>query len=753
MYTPLKQPRLRPIALALASLFLLDASHQAHAQAQPEAQSEAKDMAKLDAVVVTVQRRKEKLQDVPVAATAITAADIDARGISNVADLASLAPNLQISPTPGNSTAVQIAIRGSVTTNPALSWDPTVGMYVDGVYVGKSQGSVFDLVDLERVEVLRGPQGTLYGRNTLAGAINLVTKKPSGQLGGQFSVDVGNYKSRVTKLSLDLPSAGPLKVSVGGRTEQRDGWVKTAPGSSVTQLNNRDNQAARLAATLELSRDLVLDYRYDKTKVDQNSRFSQVVRSTVDKDFGFPSGIVVSTGGRVENAAVDGPSFERMNIQGHALTAEWKLNADNTLKYIAAKRDMDWKDALDLDGSPVAFAHTQRLSDFKQTSHELQLVGAAGPLNYVGGLYRFEDEGFSFNPQTFFSGGANYDSRYGFSTKADSVYGQADYRFADAWTLTAGLRHTSETKSTERYNAAVSPTGAVLAVIVPQGTAASTKFTATTPMLSLGYKLSNEVSVYGRYSEGFKSGGFNGEASTVQEATTPFKPEKLKSFELGAKSTLLGGRMMLNVALFNNDSTDLQQAVFTANGAAASDIRNIGKANSRGIELEAVARVTRDFKVQAGYGYLETRYKEYPDATGKNVADNVAVVHAPRHTLNLVASGTLLRTSLGELRGTADYSFTSSHYLYPYQLTTVNPALQTAANTRVDGVGLVNFRLSLSEIELGSQASGELALWARNAMDKQHIANKIDFGPGFGNLTQAYYVDPRTVGVSLNVRW
>ena len=745
-------PQLRPISIALASVGLLAFAPIAQAQDKAAATADASDNTKLEQVVVTVQRRKEKLQEVPVAATAITSSDLEARGIENVADLGSLAPNLQVSMTPGNSTAVQIAIRGSVTTNPALYWEPTVGMYVDGVYFGKTQGSVFDLVDLERVEVLRGPQGTLYGRNTLAGAINLVTKKPSGQLGGSASLDLGNYNARVGKLSLDLPSFGPLKVSVGGRAETRDGWVKATPGSSVSELNSRDNKAGRVAATLDLGKDLVLDYRYDKTKVDQVGTFSQVVRSTVQRDFGIP-GIVVSPNGRVESASVDGPSFERMDLDGHSFTAEWRFNAENTLKYIGARRTMKWEDGLDLDGSPVPFAHTQRLSDYEQTSHELQLIGSSGKLSYVAGVYRFDDDGYTRNPQTFFFGNANYDSRYGFTTRANSIYGQADYKLTDDLTLTAGLRRTSEDKTTDRFNAMVSTTGAVLLPLIPAGTAAATSFSATTPLVSLGYKLSNEVSVYGRYSEGFKSGGFNGEGTTVPEATTPFRPEKLKSFELGAKSTLLGGRMTLNAAVFNNESTDLQQAVFTATGAASSDIKNIGKANSQGLELEAVLRVNADLKLQAGYGFLKAKYKEYPDANGVNVADNVAVVHAPRHTLNLVADGTLMRSAWGVLRGTADYSFASSHYLYPYQLVTVNPALQSAANSRVKAAGFLNLRLALADIDLGGQASGEVALWARNVTDKQHIANYIDFGPGFGNLTQAYYVDPRTVGVSFNVRW
>ena len=743
-------PRLRPIPFAVLSLTLLAQTAQAQTvQASSDAvAAPAADKTVLEQVIVTVQRRKEKLQDVPVAATAITAADIESRGISSVADLGSLAPNLQISNTPGNSTAVQIAIRGSVTTNPALFWEPTVGMYVDGVYYGKAQGSVFDLVDLERVEVLRGPQGTLYGRNTLAGAINFVTKRPTGQLGGQAGIELGNYNERVGKLSVDLPAFGPLKVTVGGRTETRDGLVKATPGSSVSALNTRDNKAGRLAATLDLSKDFTLDYRYDRTKVNQVGQFSQVLRSDIPN-----LGITVSPNGRVDTASVDGPSFERMNLQGQSVTAEWRISASNTLKYIGSRRTMDWDDGLDLDGSIVSVAATQRLSTYSQTSHELQLLGGGGPLNYVAGVYRFSDDGFTRNPQTYFFGSANFQSNYGFATTGTSVYGQADYKLTDALTLTAGLRHTAEDKSTQRYYAQVDPANAVLAVIVPQGTAAKTNFKATTPLVSLGYKLNDQASVYGRYSEGFKSGGFNGEAQSVVEATRPFRPEKLKSMELGLKSTLLNGRMTFNAALFNNDSTDLQQAIFTASGAAGSDIRNIGKANSRGIELESAWRVSADLKLQVGYGYLQTKYKEYPNDLGVNVADNVAVVHAPRHTLNLVADGTLAQTSLGKLRASADYTFTSSHYLYPYALVAASPGQQTAANTYVRSVGLMNLRMALADIEMGSFATGEVALWVRNATNKEFIANKIDFGPGFGNLTQGYYIDPRTVGVSLTARF
>ncbi len=735
------QAPLRRTTLSLAACAAFSCPVPTWAQATP---AQKADEATLQQIEVTAQRRKEKLQDVPLAATAVTERDIETRGIVNVAELASIAPNLQVSLTPGNSTAAQISIRGSVTTNPALFWEPTVGMYVDGVYVGKTQGSVFELVDLERVEVLRGPQGTLYGRNTLAGAINLITRKPSGEFGGSATVDLGNDNARVGKVSLDLPRMGILRASVGARAEKRDGWVKATAGSSVSELNDRDTRGGRVALNFDLGRDLQIDYRFDTSRVEQNSRFSQVVRSTVATDFGFP-GIVVSQG-RQTTASIDGPSFEKLDLKGHSLTAEWKLSPDNTLKYVWAKRDMTWKDALDLDGSPVPFAHTQRLSDYGQQSHELQLVGNAGALSYVAGAFTLKDDGFTNNPQSFFGGGFSFDSRYGFTTKANSVFGQADVKIGEALTLTGGLRHTKERKTVERL---LSANGNLL---IPAGTHASTDFSSTTPLISLGYKVNPQLSTYLRYSEGFKSGGFNGEAQSAAETTTPFKPEKVKSVELGLKSTLADGKATLNLAIFDNKITDLQQAVFTAQGSAASNIRNVGKATTRGLELEFNARPAADLRWQASYGYLDARFDELMEL-GVNVASNRAVVHAPRHTLNLMGEVTIARTRYGVWRALADYSYTGAHYLYPYQLTLTDPTQQLASNTRIGGAGFLNLRLSLAEIPLGSAATGEAALWVRNAADKKHITNMIDFGPGFGNLTQAYYADPRTFGVSFSARW
>lgn len=757
--------RLRPLALAAACIYGAGAHAQPAETQEPAA--EARGSTPIEEIVVTAQRREERLQDVPLAVSAFPQDQIEARGIDDVGDLNALAPGLQISKTPSNTTISQVTIRGVSQINPAIYWDPAVGIYVDGVYIGKAQGSIFNLVDLSRIEVLRGPQGTLYGRNTLAGAINIVTRAPSGEFGGSASLEIGNYNAIVQRASVDLPRMGIVSLSIGARSEQRDGWVDTPSSASVPQLNDRGNRGVRIAADFDFAPGVLGQYRFDQSRVDQTNNFDQLYR--VELPFLQP----FASRERLEEASVDAPSFERSQVQGHSFTLSWDFSDGHSFKSITGYRRLDWNDSLDLDGSPLPVVLTQRFTDYEQVSQDLQLLGTFDRWNYVAGIYYFGDDGRTDNPQSFFmldpTSDAYFDSRYGTKTSAWAGYGQVDFRPIEPLTLTAGIRYTREKKEIERAFG-LNDTGQAdpFFYLIPEGTEASETFDATTPTFSAAWRFNPQLNAYFRYAEGFKSGGFNGEFSqppsgdpeqdigelialNIAETQTPFKPEKQRSFEVGLKSSLAGGRLILNAAAFHNTLKDFQASIFLGTGAAATVVRNAGEATIQGVELEAALRFGGTL-LMANYAWLDPEYDEFIDG-GANVADNRAFVHAPEHSFNLALDSELLRRDWGAVRAVIDYAWTDDFYTYPYQIAVTNPALQVAGDSQVDAHGTLNARLAIVDIPFGANASGEIALWARNLLDDDTATNFIDFGPGFGSLTVANFEEPRTVGISGVVRW
>lgn len=711
-------------------------------------------------VIVTAQKREERLQDVPIAISAISSAQLEERGIDNLLDLKALAPNLMVSKYPNSNVVTQVAIRGGVTINGAMYWEPSTGLYLDGVYLGKAVGSVFDVVDLERIEVLRGPQGTLYGRNTMSGAVNFITHKPSGEFDGHASLEVGNYGHHVEKLSIDLPRVGIARMSLGVRSENQDGFVRLTtstagiPGSPGTQLDSRDKFGARFALGLDFSDSLVAEYSFDYTNVDQtppNSQIYRVLPATAPPALQplFQAAAAYASTRRLGTVSTDWPGYEQLRLEGHALTLEWQVNDSNTLKSITSYRDLHNDDSVDLDGTPLNISTANRISDFDQRSEELQWVGHTGRLDYVAGLYYYKDDGYTWNPHRFFFGTDS--SEYGFGTKAKAAYAQLDYGLTDALTLTAGLRWTDEKKHTLRYKtASYAPT------LGPIG--AEKSFSDTTPMATISYKATDGLNLYVRYAEGFKSGGFQGEAGSAAEAVLPYGPETQVTWEAGAKFASADGHLQVNAAIFHNDIEDMHVNRFTGL-PGVSVIRNAGKARTQGAELEAVWQATEALRLQLSYGYLDGKWIEYmeaaaPGAPITNVADNRSFPHAPEHTVSFLTDARFARGTWGELRGTADYSYTSSFYAYPYQVTTVDPTRATAANTEVEGYGLLNLRLTWADIPLGDSGTGEFALWSRNVTDEQPPVNFIDFGPGlFANYILAYFQEPRTYGATFTYRW
>ncbi|MBK7250415.1 MAG: TonB-dependent receptor [Gammaproteobacteria bacterium] len=713
--------------------------------------SEKADEPAIHEVIVTAQKREEKLQDVPIAISAVSAEQIAARGLEDVLDLRSIAPNLTVTRYPTSNVTSHVAIRGGVTINGAMYFEQTTGMYLDGVYLGKAVGSVFDVVDLDRIEVLRGPQGTLYGRNTMAGAVNFITRKPSGEFGGTASLEIGNYGAHIEKLSLDLPRFGIARLSLAARKEDRDGLVKLTGGG---ELDSRDKLGARVALALDVADNFTVDYHFDYTRVDQAPPHNQLYRLNPPAA-GPTAPLFAAAAAYVSRdwrttVSTNFPGYEQLELHGHALTLTWDVNEHNQLKSISARRTLRNDDSLDLDGTPLTIATSVRISGFEQKSQELQWVGTTEQLNYVAGLYYYEDDGQTINPHIYFFGTDS--SQYGFGTKAKSAYGQLDWHATDALTLTVGLRRTEEDKNGWRYKS-ITGAGAPIPKV-----SAEASFAATTPMASVAYRISERLNVYAKYSEGFKSGGFPGEAGSAAEAVKPYDSEDQKTYEIGAKFRSDDGRLQLNAAVFHNTIGNMQVSQFTGQ-PSVTVIRNAGKATTKGFELEGVWVPIDALRLQLGYGYLKGEYDEFLEAPAvgmpvANVADNRSFAHAPKHTLNLTADARLGRTSWGLWRGLADYSYTSWYYKSPYQIVRVDPTRQVAGDTIVKGFGLLNLRLALSEIQVGGPGTGEFALWSRNVLDKQQPASYIDFGPGaFAGMTLAFFHEPRTYGATFSYRW
>ncbi|HQR03144.1 MAG: TonB-dependent receptor [Proteobacteria bacterium] len=747
----------------------------------------------LEEVVVTAQKREQKLQDVPISITAISGAQLENRGIEGNASLTGLAPNLQVNASPGSSLISQTSIRGSVTGQVAIYVDPSVGMYVDGVYIAKAQGNMFDLLDLERVEVLRGPQGTLFGRNTLGGAVNFVTRKPSGTWSGSVAVDVGNYGRNVERVSLDLPKIGIASIGMGIRNEQADGWLGNANGKAEGGV---DRQSFRLAVNLDISPALKVDYSYDYSNINETmspttlyslsgSNGSLTTLGNILKGVPFPAfqnagNFLIAAApqmapyvsqSRPDSIAIDptAENYQRLRINGNALTVSYAVNDHNTLKYIGSYRNMNYSDRLDLDGTPVQLISTGRNTKLSSYSNEFQWVGNTERLNYAAGLYFYRDDGTTLGGQLIAlsppPANAKY-VNYRTTDNAKALYGQIDYKATDALTLTVGARRTSEERGNASAQfASTGYRGPITTTILPW-TSASKSWSATTPTIAATYKFNEGLTVYARMARGFRAGGYSAESPNPVLVTTPVDPEKATTYEVGFKSVFADGRAQLNGALFVNKITDMQLSRLPA-GTTSSILLNAGKATMEGIELEGVFLVADGWKLQASYGYLHGKFDEYMDypynaataalagvttTTLINTAGNRVMPYAPKHTLNLSVDGRLAKTSWGTLRGIMDYTYTAEFYAYPsnISLTAANAGAGTLAGiNKMPANGIVNGRLMLTDVPLGGPGTATISLWAKNLFDSKKLSNLIDFGY-FQNAT---WTPPRTYGLSVNYKW
>ncbi|CAB1371056.1 TonB-dependent receptor [Denitratisoma oestradiolicum] len=700
--------------------------------------SSAGKLQELEEIVVTAQKRVENLQDVPISITALSSKALEAQNVTDTNSFAKEIPSLHIKQ--GTTGTITLAIRGISNNDPANpGYENAVGIYTDGVYSGISAGSLFDLGDVERIEVLRGPQGTLYGRNTIGGAINVISKRPSGELSGSVKVGFGNYNLRTTNASIDLPTFGKENDGLGtvkarlSVFERKSGTVTpnvpvsyttvSKPTANFSGFGNTDRNGFHLGVDWQPSSSVQVAYDYSQFKADDRQRLFQIIDvvrpSTLPVGFEnyIPPGQPPAFG-----TANQAPFFKTDNST-HALTLTWTLNEHLTLKSITGYRKLQTSDAQDLDGSNTAQFDSQRYGDFNQTTEELQLLGTHQGLKYVVGAYYSKEKQKSVRAQQFSNGATTRNTNAHLNNRNSAIFGQIDYtpEAMPKLSLSLGARHTNETKEMSRYIMNYSNSTGVYGLVnpAPNLVLPPIEFSNSSVMFSPSYRITDKLNVYYKYSEGFRSGGYDGVSATIASASVPFKPEELKTHEIGMKSRWLENRLDLNMALFRSYYDDQQVNSFTGTTSA---VLNAGKSKINGAELEAKALLMEGLQAGLGLSFLNYSYQKFDmGPTIGDVAERARMNNAPRHTANLSVDYSFPRFSFGKL---------ALHLNYNYVAAAEAIAIKTngaAPNSKLDARGLYDARIVLSGVKVGNESSLQFALWGMNLTNKRYIDGLVDF--------------------------
>lgn len=722
----------------------------------------------LEEVVVTAQKREQSMQDIGISVTAFTGTQIRELGMTNSTDIVTMTPGLNYTTPQAEGSQINFFLRGVGLNDFTDSNENPVAVYVDDVYRGAMGGLSFQLFDIERVEVLRGPQGTLYGRNTTGGLVSFVTVRPSDVLEGYAQVNAGEN----SELGFEGAIGGPITDSLQGRlsvsSRQYDPYVENRIGQDYNEL---DSNAARgqLQWLVNDKVDVLLSGNYAKNDANvgawqhQSTKFASdgLTPTALPRDenywgtcpgcdvFGY-----VDTDNNPWKGDYDRKGKVRVESEGGALTVNWQPSGDITVTSITAYQKVKRNQEEDTDAGPVPLEPSFPATT-DQFTQEFRVLGSHGDKgSWTAGLYYYDNEvqaDYVLNAQQLDYVLLDTDMKQ--TTESWAVYGQYEYAFNEQWTLIAGLRYTTEEKKinyagvdlsgifvaeTEAGNIPLTPTRPT-----PPSTFVYNKDTVggaakhdndpITGKLELDYHPSDDLMLYGSYSRGTKSAGFNtgfldetGIFASNSPATVPFDEETLDAFEIGFKSTLADGMVRLNGALFYYDYSDVQTFRFEL----LNQIIFNTDAEYWGGELELVAAPMEGLELMAGAAYLDTTVKDVPGYDG--VPRDRTAVSAPDWSFNAAA-----RYEWGMFQGTmagiASYSYQGETYF----------DIQNPETAKEDGYSVTNLRLEW----VSPETTYTLTAFVDNVFDEEYLVYTFDFTSSFG-FNQQGYGKPRWAGVS-----
>ena len=584
----------------------------------------------LEEITVTARKREENLQDVAMSVSAMGQQEIEANYATDLRDLIYISPNTVLDDTnqgPGGVAAAYI--RGIGVSEVEKNFDPAVGVVVDGIFRGTMTGSIVRAIDLERAEVLRGPQGTLFGRNTIGGVINLVRSKPTMNLGGKIRASYGNYETSVLDGIVNFGNGDTFGAKLTGS-------YRTQGEGYFTNLNNgrKDGQYDYTSGGINLlwapTDGLELEWTSQIERTDQDS--NQLLNNGQPGQifclfFGWcapnlstpVSGDRYSVLQEFENytwpfGAADRPNFDHNGLSPydssfdadtHQLEVRWDISDNYRLDYIIGSWETEEKIITDWDGVTDLLFHTDRPAEYEQLTNELRLTyDAGGNLAYTVGAYVWDSE-YEIRLLSWIAGGPGLFLELPQTTKQDSeswaLFFEGDYRFNDRWTLTLGGRWTEDEKTTDQA-------GVVSAT-------AKADWSEFTPKVALTFQVSDRSMIYGLYSAGYRAGGFNGRVDGVETATVPYDPETVDNYELGYRSEWMDHRVIFNATLFYMDYEDKQEEIqepsSTSGTGQVTRVVNASTATMQGAELELTWLAADGFTIRGNLGLLDASYDAF----------------------------------------------------------------------------------------------------------------------------------------------
>ena len=732
----------------------------------------------VESIKITSRKREEDQQKTPVSVTAFTATNLGEFHISDASGVADLTPNLMINRTSSGSTAYMTCMRGMCRTDSTITDDPYVGIYLNGVYTGKAMGSIIEVADIERIEINRGPQGTLFGKNTIGGAVNVVSVKPSGEAGVDFNFLGGSYGTTNFKAVVDVPEMAGFSTKLAYLTKNHDAYVDNAfNGGDSTDLQDESKQAILADILWEPFDNFSADFIVDYSRV-REAPWAVFLTETTGGYVG--GGVVIDSFSDWIDSYEEGEGAKNeADAQGYTMTLDWSLGDlgfvhGAGLKSITSHRRY-WNDYNVNSSAFNAYRNlwTQDRFSTENTSQELQFSGTAvdDRLTILAGFFYLREEGDYTNHQGFMApaplpAGTYFDmiTRTGIEYDSYALFTEETFAITDEFKVSAGVRWTYEDRegdhSFESINGdGFAPPGTGFGQLVYWSTDAGvdnlgsptdTTFTSSTwsPRVTLSYDINPDLMVFGGWTRGFKSGGFNARSITAP-LWNPYDDQEVDSFELGFKSGFWDRRARLNVTAFYalNKDAQIQFNRVTASGWEVL-LANAGDADIYGAEVEYVLRPVEGLELRGGLGITSYEYSEVINPwTGVDEKDTRHLEFSPKYNWNI--SGRYIFPSLGFATASARIDYVG------YSDIGFNTSIPDDYVVGQSPYGLVHLRLALDDITVGDMPGAiGVAFVGKNLTDTSYRVGGYRANvAGFGSYSANVYGDPRFFGGEISYRW